>query len=702
MGRFYESTAGQFVDDKMFQAPAQLMQNVLLGKDKAIDTEISTAVSLYDKLKADVLQQDNPRAKEIIKGYETEIDDIVTNIRKNPLEYSKYSRDISGIGRKLNEDWSTGEMGILQNNKKKLLDYYNNLDDIHKKDPDKYDAEYITALKANALKDYKEGAQFNVQRNKASNELQLDEASILPNLFEEFSKVAKDIKVDGYNIEQAYSNGPYIYKNGNGNKEVSKDKLLNAFNSWVKGQTSYNGSIKQRKDLSIKGFEDADSTDILRYDDAGKLIGVSGNYYGRNAAAIANTFYSKETTHTEDIKNNSWFEKQWDANREDEKTKKADETAEITFPRVFTTDAGNITNFSKALTSTNVGLATIKEDAGELANSVGITSDMKAYKDIQNGNFSSLQGRVSPEKYSEITSSYRQHNARKIVLDAQNLAFVKWANKNNVKGKEKIGTTLGWTTDKNLQDAYTKFTSQAGVKDKNDVLQTVSFNGMRMDKALKDNFKKTFIENFDDVVFKLEGTPKGEGEIRENKNGQKLIYTSDKSKANALTKDNKARYYYVPDGQLTVARMVQDGVLEKEIVVGTEGEDKKTVYSGFSGGKKVGLKVDENTLGLVSGYDGTGKANLGASVTLGNNRGIATMDAKQITSPTLRQAINDRQEDFEFDLIDNQTNWQSLDRITKTIEGDTYHIDKGVVYMNGVPMGNSKDKLAIKRLLLGY
>lgn len=82
MGQFYESTAGRFVDDKMFQAPHQLMQAIIQNKDKAVDTEIASAVSLYDKLTADVLQQDNPRAKEVISGYESKINDVVSNIQK--------------------------------------------------------------------------------------------------------------------------------------------------------------------------------------------------------------------------------------------------------------------------------------------------------------------------------------------------------------------------------------------------------------------------------------------------------------------------------------------------------------------------------------------------------------------------------------------------------------------------------------------
>ena len=84
MGRFYQTSDAKFVDDKMFEAPHQLMAQVLQNKDKEIDTEITSATAYLDKLKADVLTQDSPELQQEIKNYEAKITGIVDNIKSNP------------------------------------------------------------------------------------------------------------------------------------------------------------------------------------------------------------------------------------------------------------------------------------------------------------------------------------------------------------------------------------------------------------------------------------------------------------------------------------------------------------------------------------------------------------------------------------------------------------------------------------------
>jgi len=714
MGQFYDTTAGRFVDDKMFQAPYQLAQAVIGNKDKAIDTEIASAVSLYDKLSADVLQQDNPRAKEIVAGYESKINDIVTNIQKNPLEFSKYGRDIRGMGRAINKDWNMGEIHTMQTNKKKLVDYYNELDDLHKKDPNQFDGTYITSMKANALKNYQEGAGYNVNRGIATNNINVDNATALPNLFETFSKAADKMTADGYKIEKASKGDGYIYKVGNETKELTKQKLLEAFSSWAQGQDGANAAIQQRKSLGLAGFEDADVNNIIKYGKDAKgntIVNPSDNYYGRNAEAIANTFFSKNTTHEEDINSDAT----WLANRAraDKKEEDAYETVDTSFDRVYTTDAGSLPAFRTALDKTNTALVSVKTEAGQMAQQLGIKPGSQAYNEVQNGNFAVLAARGATKEWiDEKTSQYRQNSARKVVLDAQMISFADYAKKNKLQNADKIGT-LGWSNDKRLSESYKKYIEDSNIKKETDVNLKLTFNGMNMNKALHKEYRDTFMQNADNLVYKVEGTAKGGEEVRERMDGTKIVYTNDPKKANQFKnyKDKggktlySARYYYVPDGQLTVGRMVQDGVLTKEITqkqsASGDDEEEQTVYQGFSGGKKVGFTIDEKTLGLVSGYDDSGKANLGAKVIFGNNSGTLTFDAKQLNSPTLRQGIQDRQEDFEFDLLDNQTNWKALN-VSKNIEGNVYSVKNGKAYIDGRAVGSAADTRAVKMIVLGY
>ena len=129
---------------------------------------------------------------------------------------------------------------------------------------------------------------------------------------------------------------------------------------------------------------------------------------------------------------------------------------------------------------------------------------------------------VPAEKINKLSSDFRQSNAMKMVLNAQNTEFTNWAKKNKVKGADKIGKS-GWSKDENLTKAYSKFTGASKIV--KTVPQTLSFNGMGLSKDTKKQFQDVFLQNFDNVVFKMEGTAKGNQEVRETSEGKKIIYT---------------------------------------------------------------------------------------------------------------------------------------------------------------------------------
>ena len=66
MGRFYQTSDAKFIDNKMFEAPHQLMAQVLQNKDKEIDTEVNGLKANLDKLKLQGLKQDDPAVKKLI------------------------------------------------------------------------------------------------------------------------------------------------------------------------------------------------------------------------------------------------------------------------------------------------------------------------------------------------------------------------------------------------------------------------------------------------------------------------------------------------------------------------------------------------------------------------------------------------------------------------------------------------------------
>ena len=115
MGRFYQTTAPEFVDDAMFKLPYEQMGAVLLAKDAKVGDDIEAQTALGELLKAQGLKVDEPRVNEKIKQYEDKIQQNVDYIRGNVLNYDP--TELSKLKREINEDWNRGEIAAIQGNK---------------------------------------------------------------------------------------------------------------------------------------------------------------------------------------------------------------------------------------------------------------------------------------------------------------------------------------------------------------------------------------------------------------------------------------------------------------------------------------------------------------------------------------------------------------------------------------------------------
>lgn len=258
MARFYKTATPTFVDDKMFQLPWQLMANTLMNKEKAVDTEIGEATSFLDKLTAQGLSPDQPRIKEIISGFEKDINDVVSNIKSNPMEYNKYASTIRTIGRNINSTWSMGEISKIEANRKAYTDYTTQLDEAVKKNPDKYAPNQIDLLKQRELNKYKQagGAGYNAQSG-VYNTFSGEDALQLGNVTDILNQnVGKYIKSDSGEAAKLDTSGRWIYKTHTDWEAVPREKLEEAATAYLESAPEIVSAIKQRTDLGIQGFED--------------------------------------------------------------------------------------------------------------------------------------------------------------------------------------------------------------------------------------------------------------------------------------------------------------------------------------------------------------------------------------------------------------------------------------------------------------
>lgn len=255
MARWYQTAQANFVDDKMFQLPWQLMAQTIQAKDKAVDETIASSVSLLDKLQAQGLSADQPRLKEIMSGYEGKVNDIVGNIRKNPMEYYKYNDAIRNLGRDISKDWTIGEVAAIEGNKKAYVDALKLNEDLSKKDPEKYTQDYINALNANSLNSYSTGggAKYNPQTGQYNN-FKPGDALGLGSLNTWVDERLKDAIPDMQSITKEASTGKWIVKTSRETKSMSEEDLKKILESSLQGDTNLQNALRQRQQLGLPQF----------------------------------------------------------------------------------------------------------------------------------------------------------------------------------------------------------------------------------------------------------------------------------------------------------------------------------------------------------------------------------------------------------------------------------------------------------------
>ena len=324
MGRFYETSQPHFIDNKMYEAPAELMAKVLMNKEKAVDDTIDSAEAYLEKLKAEALIQDTPTLQQRIKDYEGKISGIVSNIQANPMEYTKYQGDITQLGRDISADWTTGAIGTFQANKKKAEAEVAKLDDHLKLHPE--DAEYVGLKKKEIFANYSEGAKWNDKTGKAEGNLNVDGTYYHPEFDDKF---ITQMKAKGYSMEKDTVTGAWINTASTDNKRLTQGEIQQAYIAGVKADPNYQAALRDWSKAGVSGYEDVDVNTIYtpRVDKEGNpVVDKDGqqiqdlnnnNFFTRKAIAAGIALEVKELGSKNTTKVNTHYE--WEVDRQDAK-----------------------------------------------------------------------------------------------------------------------------------------------------------------------------------------------------------------------------------------------------------------------------------------------------------------------------------------------------------------------------------------------
>ena len=119
MGKSYQTAIPQFVQDKMFQLPVDLMFKAIQQTDKNIDDSLEKVDAFNGMLDIENLTVDNPEVNKRLSQYKDRINELSTNINKNPLDYKRYRTDIASLSKEIDNDLQRGLLGRAEEMKTK-------------------------------------------------------------------------------------------------------------------------------------------------------------------------------------------------------------------------------------------------------------------------------------------------------------------------------------------------------------------------------------------------------------------------------------------------------------------------------------------------------------------------------------------------------------------------------------------------------
>jgi hypothetical protein len=286
MGQFYKDTPAQFLDDKMYKAPYELMGQVIDKKDKEIQEDLDSRNALTDLLKAEGLKPDEPRLQQIMKQYQDEIDASVQDIYKDPLNYNK--EGVQRLKRKINQDFSLGEIAAIQKNKATYDAWVKSEEEKIKKEPNLYAPGLFDKMKAKKLDDFKKGTSYkgpNEYETVATEEIigMKDTVDVLDNLMKG--------AVQGRNHSTSWDNdrGGWRVKSSSSEEFFTPSQLQNMYKDYLATNPTYLQGVAQRQNYDVFGYEGSiDAENGLNF--------KPGSFFGESMDLLQQKYGGKKTS----------------------------------------------------------------------------------------------------------------------------------------------------------------------------------------------------------------------------------------------------------------------------------------------------------------------------------------------------------------------------------------------------------------------
>jgi len=212
MGRFYKTVQRNYVDNFIYQPPVELMTKTIGNADNQIKENETALLSLYDKLQANSLKVDEPRLKEIIGGYQSQIEEMAGKIQTDPLAFRKEIGNIRQLSRTINNDWTQGEVSAIQGNYGARAKFVKDHLEKTKKEKGYVTQDDVTFATNKFDTDFNKSGGTGYKGPDNYNQYKAEDLNPFVNIEERAMETAKGWLADSVTKNNAYTDGKYIYK----------------------------------------------------------------------------------------------------------------------------------------------------------------------------------------------------------------------------------------------------------------------------------------------------------------------------------------------------------------------------------------------------------------------------------------------------------------------------------------------------------
>lgn len=636
MGRFYQTSQSNFIADNMLDLPYDLMSKVILNADKNVDDTISGAVSLYDKLQANALQSDKPRLNEIVKGYESSIDEVVSEIQKNPLEYSRKIGDIRNLGRKIQSDFSMGEVAAIENRYNQDADWWKEAKELQKKNPELYTDEYLRRLRQKNIQDsgiidYKGYGDYNPYVANS--------ALGLGNMNEWVDERLKDAIPNAQSVERDTTTGNWIVTTKEGTKSMSAGELNRILQDSFNADVSLQNALRQREQLEMQGFTNLTDLDgnfispssikeIEMVNEKGEKVKVPqlqfmNNMLGSAFKAGVEKFGFTESESTRSIKADPYGLKRAELQKQKD-YKDWEENRDENFLRfgassTMDSPAGtNIEEFTKNIEFTQQKMQNVKDNVGKMVKSVSGMENLppEVQTAIDKGNFSYLYNLEDENGEPLFDENIIKKYEKQLWEEDFNMSIIQGTRKtweNRMEEEYKKKSPKGITLPEYIESQEPRFNSFLQKNDKITVPQTFTFEGTGIKKSDVKALQKEIVDSGLHMMYPLE-TPEGTTAL--DKNGNKVDITNLTAQQLLMKGVIEPVVEKVPYESTTPEERNSEGVLIKAA-------ETTTKYRFVDGSGYINFSVSPESIAPATSFDDDRKLELGMIVDLRGKKVMA-------------------------------------------------------------------------------